>query len=239
MNEQLDDELESRWEEVRRTYLEVKSIRKTADVCGISKSGVMYILEALGVPRFPRNRSGRENSSYKAIPPGSNRAMVRDPVVMRRLYEDERKSIPEIAEELGLSQATVFTGLAQCGIPLRSKSEAIRGKPRPNYRGSRHRDWKGGVTEWRKRARKLLNPAWVRPIMERDNFRCKWCGETRKIVVHHIRAFSEIVKYVEDNLPSDVTEEERIDALVKEHRLEDGITLCKKCHDDYHKEFGK
>lgn len=27
--------------------------------------------------------------------------------------------------------------------------------------------------------------------------------------------------------------------IIEEHNLDDGVTLCKKCHDTWHKEHGK
>ena len=30
-----------------------------------------------------------------------------------------------------------------------------------------------------------------------------------------------------------------VDAIVKEHKLDDGITLCKVCHDNHHRINGK
>lgn len=44
-----------------------------------------------------------------------------------------------------------------------------------------------------------------------------------------------IVEYKVDK--SDV--EAFVNAIVEEHNLSDGTTLCKKCHDNYHKENGK
>jgi len=47
-----------------------------------------------------------------------------------------------------------------------------------------------------------------------------------------------IVNIVENMISRDNVEE-FVNAIVEEHSLSDGITLCKKCHDKYHKENGK
>jgi hypothetical protein len=229
---------EALWALTKKTYLSTKSIRRTAELVGLSKTGTEYALRRMGVQKFPRNRSGTESSSSKALPKEGPRRQVRDPALMREMYLKKKMSIPDIASSLHISRSTVRTGLLQCGIKLRTRKQGNTGKPRPNARGAKHRDWKGGVTEWRRRARRLLNPTWVRPIMERDGFKCRWCESTKKIVAHHLRSFAEIVETVRSKSPNEGTET-LIDAVVKEHRLEDGITLCKKCHDKHHKEHGK
>ena len=229
------------WEKIREVYLREKSIRKTATVLGtITKSGVGYALGVSGVVLFPRSRKGGENSNRKAIAarPWSAGAKVRDPVLMRRLYVAKRLSLPKIGRLLGVSNTTVLTGLRQCGISPRTKSEAIRGVPRPSMQGAKNPAWKGGVTKWRKLAREALNAVFVRPVMERDGFRCQWCRSLKKLTVHHVRPFSVLVKLVKKRLGLS-TGRRLIHAIVKEHKLEDGITICKACHDAHHKEHGK
>jgi len=119
----------SRWPEVVAAYRRLKSVRRVAGATRISKTGVAYILNASGEPLFGRARNGAENSCRKSIVAGSPRALVRDFNVMHRLYEVERLSIPAVARALGVSRTTVITGLRQCGIQMRTKSEAARGRP--------------------------------------------------------------------------------------------------------------
>jgi hypothetical protein len=229
-------------EKVIQTYLKLKSIRKTAELTGYSKSGVEYLLKSNNVARFPNSRGGSENSSRKAIlklDPNDPRRLVRDPDYMRELYIDKKMSLPEIASLLGLDSCTVLTGLKQCNISRRTKKEALLGKPHPNAQGSKNYNWKGGLSGWRKLARGRLNEHFVRPVMQRDNFICQWCGSKKNIVVHHHkRSFMEIVNLV--RLKCDESSiDQFVDLIVKEHSLDDGITLCKICHDNFHKEHGK
>jgi hypothetical protein len=229
-------------EKVIETYFEVKSIRKTAKLTGYSKSGVEYLLKSNGVVLYARNRAGAENSSRKAIlelEPNDPQRLVRDPNHMKELYLDKKMSLPEIAKLFGISSSTVLTGLKQCGIKTRTKKQALKGKPKPNSQGSKNHNWKGGLSGWRKLARGRLNEHFVRPVMERDNFTCQWCGSKKNIVVHHNkRSFMEIVSLIRHQY-----DEKDIDnfvsAIVDEHKLDDGTTLCKVCHDKFHKENGK
>lgn len=227
------------WSKVVETYLNVKSFRKTANICNISKSGVEYILKQRNIEKFPRIRNGKESSIRKSIDTNINSASfkIRDFSTMNELYINKKMSLPEISKLLNISTSAIYNGLQQCGIKIRSRSEALNGKPKFYSRGEKHKDWKGGVSGWRKRARKLLNPYFVRPVMERDQFKCKWCNSTNKLVVHHHkRSFVEIVNLFKN---AGLPEEELIYKIVNEHKLEDGITLCKICHDNYHKVNGK
>jgi hypothetical protein len=234
--------MKSTIDEVIRIYFEVKSIRKTAELTGYSKSGVEYLLKSNNIELFPRNRDGKENSSYKALlslDPQDPRRLVRDPLYMKSLYMDKQMSIPEISEFIGIDSSTVLIGLKQCNIKRRTKSESLRGKPRPNAQGSKNHNWKGGLSGWRKLARGRLNEHFVRPVMQRDNFQCQWCLSKKNIVVHHHkRTFMEIVELVRLEI-NESNIDEFVNSIVQNHSLDDGITLCKKCHDNYHKEFGK
>ena len=224
------------------TYLKVKSIRKTAALTGYSKSGVSHILNTSGIPHFPRNRPGPENSQRKAI---SNRdtsdpsQLIRNPAYMHQLYVVQKLSTTEIGKLLDLTPGTILTGLEQCGIQPRSKSEALKGKPHPSAQGSKSHNWRGGLSGWRKLARGRLNEHFVRPIMERDCFRCQWCSSTKNLVVHHHkRTFMEIVDLIR-KVCAETDIDAFVNAIVSEHSLDDGITLCKQCHDNFHKENGQ
>lgn len=234
--------MKSTIDEVIKIYLEIKSVRKTAKLTGYSKSGIEYLLKSNNIELFSRNRCGKESSSYKAVmdlPDDDPRKLIRDPEYMRELYINKKMSLPEIGKLLGLNSVTVLTGLKQCNIKRRTKKQALSGKSRPNIQGSKNCNWKGGLSGWRKLARGRLNEYFVRPIMERDNFACQWCSSKKNIVVHHDRrSFMQIVNLVKEKCdPADV--ENFVNMIVNEHSLEDGITICKKCHDNYHKVNGK
>ncbi len=225
------------WARVRDLYDQLGSFRKVADVVGMSKTGVEHILRTSGHPRLPRTRKGAASSSRQRIVPDSPSARVRDSVLMHNLYVVQRWSLTKIGRHLGVKGNTVLTGLRQLGIPTRSISDALRNVPRPGSQGSRHRDWRGGVAGVRHRARKRLNQAFVRPVLERDQFRCQMCRSRRELVVHHMRAFNEIVCSIRTRYP-DLDDESCIAAVIAAHRLQDGITLCRSCHKSLHARYG-
>lgn len=224
------------WASIVEAYRKTRSIRKTAIATGMSKTGVEYVLRQTGTARYPRTRKGEESSSVQALQrleKTDSRVQVRDRDILERLYSIDRLSIPEISKKLSIGRTTVRNSLIRLSIPLRTRSQALRGKPRPKSRGENHRDWNGGVTHWRKICRERLNPVFVRPVLERDAFRCVWCLSVKKLVVHHIKAFSEIVKEVREKNPN-LVGDAFVCAIVEAHRLEYGITLCKVCHDRHH-----
>jgi hypothetical protein len=98
------------------------------------------------------------------------------------------------------------------------------------HKGSDHFNWKGGITPIVKKIRRLPEyDVWVDSIFERDNFTCRKCNHRGgDINAHHIKEFSKIIK--SNNIK---TVEESL--LCKElWDLNNGITLCLKCHKEEH-----
>ena len=85
----------------------------------------------------------------------------------------------------------------------------------------RNKSWKGGITPENRRIRNSSElKLWRKACMERDNFTCQKTGEKGgKLVVHHIHNF----------------------AFYPELRtsIENGITLSKKAHKEFHHKYGK
>ncbi|MGY6667068.1 helix-turn-helix domain-containing protein [Bacillus cereus] len=59
---------------------------------------------------------------------------------------------------------------------------------------------------------------WVESVKKRDNYMCVVCGNSKNVVAHHLNSY-------------DLFEEERTD-------LENGSTLCSRCHLNFHSEYG-
>ncbi len=83
--------------------------------------------------------------------------------------------------------------------------------------GEKHWNWKGGIS---KLAHKIRNSTsyrhWRKSILKRDNYICQRCNKTpKKIHVHHIKKFCD---YPDERF-----------------NINNGITLCKKCHINLHK----
>lgn len=105
------------------------------------------------------------------------------------------------------------------------------GKENPIYKGNR-----GLNLDVRTR----LSPVWIKPILKRDNFSCVMCGKTYVTLhVHHIRPLRQIIDKVLKDFgvsvsglkPFSEEYEKIIEAIINEHKLNDGISLCKECHE--------
>ena len=97
------------------------------------------------------------------------------------------------------------------------KSSRILGENNPNYNAN--------LTEEEREARKRLGFPGYRPFIKnvfiRDNYTCQHCGKygtDRDIVVHHLNSWTDYP-------------DQRID-------IDNGITLCEKCHKEFHKQYG-
>lgn len=112
-------------------------------------------------------------------------------------------------------------------------------KGKPNYKRRKDYNKSKPLSYFRKMCRVPLYSAWTRKILERDNFRCVYCGYNKDLEVHHLRSFSSIVKKVAKELNIDLNDYKELtefeynslrEAIVNEHKLEDGITVCDECH---------
>ena len=94
-------------------------------------------------------------------------------------------------------------------------SDAKKGKRYPKASkakvGSKNPMWKGGIAGGLNRLRCLVEyKLWRKAVLDRDGYRCVWCGSDKQLEVDHIKSM----------------------ALYPELRLaiDNGRTLCKSCH---------
>jgi len=109
-------------------------------------------------------------------------------------------------------------------------SQKLKGRMPKNLKmldnsGSKSHWWKGGITPINKMLRKGREwKIWRKAVFERDNYTCQKCNKRSKsgkrieIHPHHIKNFSDYpeLRFAIDN----------------------GITLCLKCHRYFHKIYG-
>lgn len=98
----------------------------------------------------------------------------------------------------------------------RTQAESLKGK----LVGSKNPNWKGGQIRYEKyrlsvkRFRYKMR-IWAAKILDRDNIQCKMCGSDEKLNAHHIIPVREL------------EEKDLFD-------VNNGITLCRKCHMKIH-----
>jgi transposase-like protein len=138
-----------------------------------------------------------------------------------RLYLQAEQSTPEIAQALGVTPPTVSAWLKSAGIEARSGfTVRTRQKLRLANLGPTRWNWKGGITPDRVRLRVSLDMKLAREAcFKRDDYSCRDCGQRGgKLNAHHIWPFQSYpeLKFEVTNL----------------------LTLCKHCHDAFHKANG-
>ena len=109
--------------------------------------------------------------------------------------------------------------------------ETTRAKMSESKKGEKPYLWKGGITSLRGQIYNSRNwKKWRSDIFERDNWICQTCNIRSKkgnlvyLEAHHIKEFSEILE--EYNIK---TLEEALNCK-KLWDINNGITLCKECH---------
>lgn len=106
-------------------------------------------------------------------------------------------------------------------------SKKLKGKPSWNkglkgyLAGEKHYNWKGGkISESCKYHGSAEWKNWRKEVFQRDNYTCQFCYKRGVYLeAHHIKF-------------SDQNPELRFE-------ISNGLTLCKKCHKDYHRIYGK
>ena len=88
------------------------------------------------------------------------------------------------------------------------------------YGGEKHWNWKGGISEKNHLLRNTPKyKEWHDAVFRRDNWTCQKCGYKGKIInAHHIKSWSDFPELRYD--------------------VNNGITLCDKCHKKEHSEIG-
>ena len=88
--------------------------------------------------------------------------------------------------------------------------------------GDKHYKWRDDITD-EERVKKRLSGkliAWRNKVYERDNYKCQCCGDNTggNLNAHHLDGWN-------------WCEEKRLD-------IDNGITLCEDCHNDFHEKNG-
>jgi 5-methylcytosine-specific restriction endonuclease McrA len=95
-----------------------------------------------------------------------------------------------------------------------------RRKMSSQRKGEKHWNWQGGKSSKSERIRKSIDAdLWRGAVFSRDNYTCQKCEDKGgKLNAHHIMNFAQYpeLRFAIDN----------------------GITLCKKCHQKFHKKYG-
>jgi hypothetical protein len=191
--------------------------------------------------------------------------MYKNKTWLKNKYIDERLSTREIGEICGVCHHTIRGNLNKYNIPIRTSSEAQMGiynhfwgkkasketrlklskvhkgkklwteeqkkQISERMKGENNPQWKGGITSLAKQINKNYKyRQWRDDVFTRDNFTCQMCGKKGgKLNAHHIKSFSSILQYYEITTLEEALECDEL------WNINNGITLCEKCHIKIHK----
>lgn len=161
-------------------------------------------------PKPPRTKEHCENISKSKV--GENNPMF------------DKKHTQEALDKMHVAQLGNTKNLGH-RLPLESRK-----KMSEDRKGDKSHTWKGGVTPMRRMIRESFEyREWIKEIFKRDNFTCQECDERGDYLhAHHIKTFSQILE--ENN----ITTLEQAKECKDLWDINNGITLCKKCHKKKH-----
>ena len=212
-------------EDIIKLYKDGYSIRKIARLIYKSDSTISKILKGQGI-YIKKTQKGPINKK-----------------VLIKKYILERKGADTISREIGRTQENTLYWIKKYGIKTRKRPDypsptkgkkrpdlTIRnklnvgkrhhfwGKRRPDHskkiRGKKHPNWRGGIS---RKTDKLRHKYWKELkewrilIFKRDDYTCQKCKKRGgDIEPHHKKSISKYPKFI--------------------IQIENGQTLCKKCH---------
>jgi hypothetical protein len=131
---------------------------------------------------------------------------------MLALYK-QGMSTEQIGKKFGILKSSVGKRLKKIGISLRTSSD---------YEGkNRYWLWKGAdyIDPITRKRNQRKHRKWSKAVRDRDNNTCQDCGLTEvRLEAHHLIALKDCIN---SNLEFDIN---------------NGITVCSKCHKNRHKE---
>ena len=128
-------------------------------------------------------------------------------------------------EKFRLHYPDGFKGAIKGNIPWN------KGKRFPQVAGCNNHKWKGGITKLITKIRSYKQyDEWRENVYKRDNFTCQLCGDNKggNLEAHHIKSIYKIFQYYE------ITKLGEAFKCKVLWDIDNGITLCKKCHKKIH-----
>lgn len=124
--------------------------------------------------------------------------------------------------EVRLSQLTAGK-TKSCGCLNRElSSKRMKGSNHPMYgvRGENHHKWNPSLTDKERHDKRdtVENYHFRNSVFERDNYTCIVCGNKGLLNAHHITNY-----YLD---------------IDNRYNIDNGITMCEKCHKAFHKKYG-
>lgn len=220
------------WRSITKSELEALyrkfSSSAIAAKFGITEGAVAYRRRFFGLTH--KETGFRHN-------PGAKRQFAPPKEELAALYA--KMSMRDVAAHYGVGETIIFMRLKQYGIPVRTRSESLRGKKKSlghrlamsksrigRWPGSKNPNWKGGISGPNRQARsRTAYFEWKNAVLKRANHKCeecgvehgsvcKHCGHRTYLHAHHLKEFATNPKL--------------------RYEPSNGRALCERCHDSEH-----
>jgi hypothetical protein len=153
-------------------------------------------------------------------------------------YINKKMTLYDLSKKFKFSRYLITKKLKKLNVKIRTLSESTKLR----VQGKNNPAWKGGISKLDNLIKNSPEyKEWRFIIFKRDNFKCQCCGQVRgKIEVHHIKSFNKILKrFLKIYSTLSLTKNKyKLLELAKSYKpfwkLNNGITLCKKCHNKQH-----
>ena len=231
-------------------YLEEKlSINKIKEICGVSTSSIIYYwLKKLNIPTrsySEANSLSHQTEEWKQKQRESHQGLNcyfygkhHPEGIKQRISLANKGKIFSDKHRINISEALKGHIPWNKGLInpyseeiLKRMSEAQKGK----YVGDKSSNWRGGITPLSHQIRcSFKYRQWRSDVFTRDDFTCQKCGQHGwDLNVHHIKPFSSIIQFYE------ITSLEQALECEELWNINNGVTLCKKCHQNLFKDVVK
>ena len=139
-----------------------------------------------------------------------------------RRLEQSKRAKATLIEDTKVRDKALQLSKSEESIDKIRKSKLGSNNPMYGITGQRHHNWNPNITDYeRERLRKDKRyVTWSHNVKLRDKFTCMKCGDKSggNLESHHISSFNSDV----DN----------------RYNISNGVTLCTKCHKDFHLKYG-
>lgn len=206
---------------VRELHPQGVPVTEIAERIGVPASTLYDWIREAEIPRNSRQVYVTEEFREQARQKNTKdpNGVFRQEVV--RLYLEEQWSTTDISTKFGVSSVTIGQWLEKAGVERR-RQPTIRAREKLRWAnlGAKRHNWKGGITPDRTRIRRSLPMQLAREAcFELDNYTCQSCGERGgQLNAHHIWPFQRFPEW--------------------KFEVRNLITLCRDCHDRFHKAAG-
>jgi 5-methylcytosine-specific restriction endonuclease McrA/predicted DNA-binding protein YlxM (UPF0122 family) len=204
------------------------SLKEVAEKFGVSYQTISNKLKEYGIQSRTISEAlkGEKNGFYGKKHTENTKIKISEANLGRHHSEEAKRKISEVlkgekhpmygkhhSKETKKKISETKSGKHLSEETKRKLSEVKKGKKHPN--------WKGCITPKNTKIRSSLEMRlWKKAVFERDNFTCQKCGKKGgDLHAHHINNFADFPEL-------------RV-------AIDNGITLCKECHKEFHRLYGK